>query len=400
MISTEKKSVRRFLECSTLIAATCLIAGCNILNLGQTIFSQDAEDVHTPAALKTFTSKQNVSSVWSANLGSALQGTRAGLRPQLINGKIYAAGSAGTVSAFEATTGKVLWNSASGILISGGPGASNSLVVVGGLNGEAVALNAETGVEVWRKTLSSEVLAAPAVDSDYVAVRTADGRLTVLSAVDGSELWFDEQEVPRLSLRGNASPILIGGLLISPNDNGKIIAFNPSNGMIAWQSVLGIPRGRSELERLVDIDGNIEIIGTDIYAVGYQSRLGRIDGRSGRLSWAQKYSSVNGLGVDSSNVYLTTDKDTVVAVSQATGSELWKTEEMSYRSLTAPIYANGSLVLGDLEGYVHFLSPTDGSVQQRLRLSKAPIISAPLAVGSLVYIQSDDGKLAAYRVGE
>jgi len=285
-------------------------------------------------------------------------------------------------------------------LIGGGPGVYGNTVVIGGYNGEAIAYSTETGQELWRKQLTSEIITAPAVDNEYVAVRSTDGRVTVLQASTGEELWFDEQEVPRLSLRGNGTPILQGGLLISPNDNGKILAFNPATGAIVWQSVLGIPRGKTELDRLVDIDGNIALSGTDIYAVGYQSRLGKIDGNTGRLQWAQKYSSESGLGVDSENIYLSDDESTVFAVSQTSGSEKWKTEAMANRQLTAPIPVGGSLVTGDLAGYVHFLSPNDGSTLQRIRLSKSPIVATPLGVSSLVYIQADDGTLAAYRVGE
>jgi len=376
------------------------ITGCNILNLGQSVFSQGAEDVNSPKPLQKISATVPVSTAWSTKLGSALEGTHTGMRPAFSDGVIYAAGTGGTVKAIEALTGKVLWTQNLNLLLSGGPGVSNDLVVLGGYDGVVVALEAKTGQEKWRNQVTSEILAAPAVDSDYVAVRSADGRTTMLSAIDGQELWFDEQEVPRLSVRGYSAPVLIGGILISAYDNGKLIAFNPVNGMIAWQSVLGIPRGKSELERLVDIDGNFEIVETDIYVAGYQSRLGKIDGRSGRLTWGQDLSSSAGLGVDSENIYVTNANDTISAFGMESGQALWSNDDYNYRSLTAPMPVAGSLIAGDYDGYVHVLSSIDGSTQARVRLSKAAITSTPLILGSLAIVQADDGKLAAYRIGE
>ena len=76
-----------------------------------------------------------------------------------------------------------------------------------------------------------------------------------------------------------------------------------------------------------------------------------------------------------------------------------KTENaLRLRDVTAPsAYAN-TIVVGDFEGYLHWIDPRDGSFLARERVSTRPISAAPLVVGANLFAQAEDGTVAAYTV--
>src|SRR5690606_32459525 len=154
-----------------------------------------------------------------------------------------------------------------------GPEAASGVVVLGSSDGDVIALEAADGAERWRKTVGSEVLASPLVVNDLVVVRTVNGRLEALSITDGASRWSVDESVPRLTLRGTAAPVLAGGRIIAGFDNGKVLAVDPRNGEVLWDSIVSAPSGRTELERLVDIDAPARAPGSDVFVGGFQGRM-------------------------------------------------------------------------------------------------------------------------------
>lgn len=373
------------------LAALYMLSACSV-------FNQKAEEARQPVELNKINPSISIDRVWKASIGDGAENLGYGLQPASNGEVLYLASSNGLVSSLNALTGKLNWSTQTGVVLSSGPGVAAGRVIVASNNGDVIALDADNGNELWRSKVSGEVIAPPGVGVEQVAIRSANGTLHVLSASSGAKLWFDEQIVPTLSLRGSSAPLVMGGVILMGTDAGKIMSFSALDGAVLWERLLGLPRGTTDLDRLIDIDGPIAISESALYAVGYNSRLNKIDARSGNVVWSKEYSSNTGVGVGLENVFIANSDSHVVAINQETGSQTWKSEEYEYRELTTPISAGPAIVVGDLEGFVHFLSPQDGKTLARAKVSKSPIKRSALAANGLVYVIADDGSLAAFKL--
>jgi outer membrane protein assembly factor BamB len=289
-----------------------------------------------------------------------------------------------------------VWSVETDLTLTAGPGFGDGLLAFGTGDGELVVLDAATGQERWRQAIGSEVLAAPAISSNVIVVRTVDGRLRGFSAANGSTTWSVEQSLPALTLRGNTAPRVAGTLVVSGFNNGRVAAYEVATGDPVWEVAIANPAGRSELERLVDVSAGIQIVGNDVYVVGYHGRAVGIDLETGTVIWQQELSSYSGLGADFNTVYVTSDFDAVVALSRAAGTQLWRQEALRLRDLTAPTRYANTLVVGDYQGYLHWLSPDDGRFLAREKAAGERISAPPLVIGENVFVQGDDGTLAAF----
>lgn len=356
------------------------------------------KDVEPPAELVAFDPTRRVERVWSASVGGDAEIQRLGLGLGLNSTHVFAAGRGGGVAAFAIATGKQAWRTETRASLSGGTGAGDALVAVGSMDGEVIALDAKTGAERWRVRVGGEVLAAPAVSENIVTVRTVDGRLRGLSATDGREVWLHEQQVPRLSLRGTSRPVISGDLVICGFDNGKVVAVNLADGDLVWESPVTPPRGRTELERLVDIDSAVVISGNDVFTVGFQGRAAMLARDTGQIWWSREASSHRGVGVDDNAVYLASSEGEVVALRRTTGVELWRQNALARRGLSAPAAVENGVAVGDFQGYVHVLDKASGALAGRIPSLDARISQPPLIVGGLAVVITDRGRLAAFRV--
>ena len=280
--------------------------------------------------------------------------------------------------------------------LSGGTGAGGGLVLVCGTGGALVALAAGDGSERWRAQLSSEVLAAPVVATDLVLVRTVDGKLYAFEAPSGKQRWVADQQVPRLTLRGTSKPVVGGELAISGFDNGRLMAVTLAAGNPAWDVAVGQPRGSSELQRLIDIDSPPVVEGDDVFAVAFQGRAVRLAHDTGLEIWSHEISSYRGLAADALGVYVSTADGAVIKLDRASGAERWNQKALLRRSLSAPVLQGKNVVVADFEGVIHWLSTDDGSFVARAKGGNR-ISDAPQVAGDLVIVQTDKGKLEAWR---
>jgi outer membrane protein assembly factor BamB len=349
-----------------------------------------------PAALVDFDATIDVEKVWSDKLGGKAERLRLGLRPATDGARIFAGAYGGQIAAFDAASGDKVWSVKTDLPLTAGPGFGDGVLAFGTADGDLLAVDAATGEERWRRAIGSEILAAPAVGSGVIVVRTVDGRLRGFSATDGSTLWAIEQNLPALTLRGNTAPRVSGPLVVSGFNNGRVGAYELANGDPVWEVAIANPTGRSELERLVDVSAGLSIVGNDVYVAGYHGRAVGIDLETGVVLWQQDLSSYAGLGADINNVYVTSDFDAVVALEREAGTQLWRQEALRLRDVTAPTRYANTLVVGDFEGYLHWLSPDNGSFLARARAAGQRITGAPLVVGQNVYVQGDDGTIAAF----
>ena len=257
------------------VSAALLLSACGL-------FGDDDEELE-PAELIDFETKVPVKRLWSTKVGADAEFLRVALRPMGDGNRLYAASVNGNVVALDPGNGKQVWRTKLGISLAAGPGVGEGLVVVVAADGYVVALAVEDGSERWRAYVSGESLATPLVHEEYVVVQTVDNKLTALSVFDGTERWSIEQSTPALTMRGSTSPVQAGQSVITGFDNGRVVAVNLNTGDVEWDSMLSPPSGRSDLDRLSDIDGDIAVVGQDIYALPGPHCLARSRVRAGAL---------------------------------------------------------------------------------------------------------------------
>lgn len=369
-----------------LLAAMLLLTACD-----------NSKDVDPPAELVDIQPKLKVQKLWSESLGGKGDRLRLALQPTVVNGVLYAASHKGEVLALAANSGKRLWRAKTKLSLSAGPGVGDGLVVVGANDGWLVAFDAATGKERWRHLSSGEVLSRPLVADGLVIVRTVDGRLHALAAADAAVRWTVEESVPRLSLRGAAPPVLAQDVVVTGFDNGRLVGVDVKTGDTLWNVSISTASGRTELDRLIDIDAAAQSIGKDIYVVGFQGRVAMLEVDTGQIWWARDLSSYRGLSLGENELFITDAHSVVSALRRTDGNPQWEQSALRQRGLTAPALDNDALVVGDFEGYVHWLNKQDGAVLARTKTDGERITNAPVAADGRVFIQTDGGKLIAFQ---
>lgn len=379
----------RELLCAGAVFAALLLGACS---------SKDIDPDEQPAELIKFDAALKIDRVWRRSVGDGTELLRLGLRPATDGQKVYAAAHDGKVLAVEAVSGKKVWNVKTRLPLSAGPATDGKLVVAGSSNGEVVALDAAAGDVLWTVQVTSEVLGAPALAPGKVIVQTVNGKISALDAETGATLWSVQRSMPRLSVRGTSSPAVARKLVVSGFDNGRVTAFDLDDGGQIWDVLLEPPSGRSELERLIDINGNILVAGNDVYAVGYQGRVGAIALESGQLLWSQELSSGQSMGIDVGSLFVADQRSELVAVSRGSGRELWRSKAVRNREITGPAVMGSSVVVGDFEGYLHWFDLETGVLQARAKSGADRLTTQPLVLNDYLYVQSEDGDLAAFRI--
>ncbi len=370
-------------------AALLIAAGC----------SKD-KDVEPPAKLVKFPQTLPVKKLWGEGVGRNNKQVqlRLGLGPAIDNSVVFAANHKGEVLAVKLETGRTVWVKKLKLPLSAGPAAAFGLVVVGSGKGDVIAMNASTGKELWRSRVNSELLSSPAISENVIVFRSVDGRLHGFDAHSGKLLWSVEQQMPRLTLRGTAIPVVAKEVAISGFDNGKVMAVSLNTGDTIWDTVLAAPKGRTELDRLVDIDSAVHVVGDNVFAAGFQGRTAMLALDSGQLWWSHDMSSYRGLAVDADNLYVTESDGVVVAMRQRDGSELWRNDKIMRRGLSAPIVTSTAIVVADYQGYLHWLDKNTGVLVARQVIKKQQRVSNPMAgEGDTIVVLTDSGTLAAYR---
>jgi outer membrane protein assembly factor BamB len=369
-----------------LLAALALLGACS-----------KEKEVEQPAELVDFSARWSVSEAWRVGMGGGDEVMRLALAPVRDGATVYLAGHDGDVTAVDAESGRSAWRTDVKLRLSAGPGVGEGLVVVGSPEGDIVALDAADGSERWRVRLLGEILARPAVGRSSVLVHTVDGRVHALRAADGTSAWVYEQQVPRLSLRGTAPPVIDGDAALCAFDNGKVAALGISDGELLWSATVSTPSGRTELARLVDIDSAVQVAGDDVFVVGFQGRLAMLARESGQIWWARDLSSYRGLALGDDALYVSTDQGAVVAVSRRDGTELWRQDALRLRRLSGPAVDGDAVVVGDFEGYLHFLDRATGEMLARTRAGGNPVSNSPLVVNGTVIVQDDGGRVSAFQ---
>lgn len=376
------------LKTMALMTLALLAVGCS---------SKDTKEPE-PAELTKFDAEVQLKKEWSRSIGDGQGETYNRLVPVVYGDQIYAADINGRVVSMERLTGKVNWRQDLDVAISGAVGAGYGLVLVGTLRGEVLALDVSTGEERWRSQVSSEVLAAPAVNGDVVLVQTQDDRLIALDIDTGTQRWSYESSPAVLTLRGTGAPLLTNQLAIAGLSSGKVVALDTQRGLPVWEQRVAIPQGRSELERVVDIDGGLLLSGGTIYVASYQGRLAALDLESGRILWQRDASTSSGVALGYGSVYLSQASGTVEGVDERSTTVLWSNDALARRELSGPTVFSSYVAVGDMEGYLHLLSQVDGRFVARTRIDSSGLRVRPVVEGDWLYAYANDGKLVALTI--
>lgn len=390
MLPNAIESPLAFTRRVAVLLLVALLGGCGI-------FGGD-ESLTEPAELTEFTPSVEFRALWSQRAGSGNGEKYMRLAPTVLDDLLIVADADGRVQALDRASGNLRWRADLDTRISGGVGAGAGLVVLGSQDGMVFALDAAGGEKRWDARVSSEVLAPALVAGDMVIVQSMDDNLHAFRAEDGSKAWVFDNEVPILTLRGTSRPVHLEDLVVAGFANGKVAGIDLVTGQLRWEYRVGIPRGESELERMVDIDGDLLLDGETVYVASYQGRVSAVHALTGVSRWDREASSHQNLALGLANLYMADQESIIEAMDRRGADVVWKQEGLRHRRVTGPVVVGDHVVVGDFEGYLHALSYRDGSFIGRTRLHDSGIRSRLLVADGVLYVMANSGHLAAYQL--
>jgi len=378
------------------------LSGCSALTpmtdaVGDLFSNSDNNE--PPAELTEYQAEIKFDILWDESDGDGSNELALNLVPAIADERIIIADQGGLIQARNLKDGELLWEVETDLAISVGPVINQNLLFVGTSKAELLALNVETGVAVWKQRVSSEVLALPVIVDDFLLVRTSDGKDIALNRANGKLVWSVENNTPALTIRGDGAPVVAGDNVIIGYANGKLVARNILDGAHVWDTSIAIPRGRSEIERLTDINGTPVLRKDVVFISSYKSGISAVSTIDGSVLWRNEaLSSTQSLSADSRYLYLTDASSDVWQLDQRNGASYWKQPDLQQRQLTVPVVYGDYVVVGDFEGYLHWLSKIDGRLLGRIEITDKPIVAQPVVVDDVVYVYASDGTLAAVKV--
>lgn len=382
------KSLKRLLVVISLLS---MVSGC-------ALFSNDEVVGPEPSALVKFKAQASLEKQWSVKVGSGVGDSYTKLTPAIDGSMIYAADAKGVVAAFDRNTGKRQWQVSLKEQLSGGVGAGFGVVLVGTGGGHLVALSQTDGSQLWRATVSSEILSAPKTNASTVVVQTLDEKIYGFDHVTGEQRWQYESSAATLSLRGTSSPVVTSEVAIMGMGNGQIIALNPETGALLWKQRASVPQGRSEFERMTDVDGDLLLAGDILYATSFQGFVVALSASTGRPLWRRELSSFHGPDEGLGNLYISDASDQLQALNQSNNELVWSQKALKNRQITAPVTFANYVAVADGQGYLHVLSQRDGSFVARKKIDSDGVSVSLLAKGKTLYVFGNSGKLVALSV--
>jgi outer membrane protein assembly factor BamB len=380
--------MKKMLQKLILVGLSSFLCACG------TFFDKD--NAPPPSPLVTFTPQAKVHQLWNVSTGFGVGNDYFKFIPAVKNQQIFTASKNGSITATNRITGKRLWQINTGTLISAGPATTDNLVIIATQAGEILALRQTDGKVAWKAHTSSEVLAAPAASKEVVLIKTIDGRLSAFSVVDGHTLWHYQQTEPTLILRGASAPQISNDIVIAGFANGNVARLTLPNGNLLWLQPIATPTGSFAIQRMIDIDADPIIFGNHVYAATYQGQIAALNLATGQIIWTHDLSSFSGMAVDEERVYISDAKSNIWAFDRESGRVDWRQTQLEARTLSGPAIMGDTIIVGDAEGYLHWLNKSDGHFIARTRVDLSGIITAPIVDHNILYVATRDGQLAAY----
>jgi outer membrane protein assembly factor BamB len=371
------------------------VAGCSTISGW---FSSDDDDATAPAQLVDITETVNIKKLWSVGVGDGQGDGYYRLRPAINGEVIYAASADGEVVAINRSSGKKRWEVELDDTLSGGVGVYEDTLFVGSSEGFVIKLDATSGEKIWSSLVKGEILSSPQSNGKVVIAQTYDGKLQGLDFTTGKLLWTYDSNVPVLTVRGTSTPIIRNDRVYAGFANGRVVAVDTQSGGVVWEVRVAISQGRSEIERIVDVDGSMTIAGNELFAVSYQGRVVAIEMDSGRKLWQQNASSFSGVSQGFGNIYVADDDGVLNAFLRSGEGVRWTQGALGYRELSRPTPVSSYVAAGDFEGYVHIMSQVDGGFVGRVRADSAGVRADMLSEDGVLYVYGNSGELVAYEI--
>lgn len=376
-----------------------VLNGCaNISSWVRNPFGED-DNPRAPAELEDIQTEVTISRDWRINIGNGQGDSFKKLTPVVDGGFVFAASDDGDVVAVNSTNGDLMWLTELETSITGGVGAGDGIVMVGTEAAELVVLSQSDGHEVWRTRVSSEILSQPKTDGDIVVVQTVDGKLVAVDRENGLQRWTYETTLPALTLRGTSSPVLTSeGTVVAGFSNGILVSVAAEDGVWSWEERVAVPDGQYDIERVIDVDGDLLLDGARILASSYQGNLMAFDTATGRIVWGMEASSYHGMDQGFGNIYYSNDESHLVAVRDNSSDVVWQNEELQYRDLTAPKTISNYVAVADFEGYLHLISQIDGRIIGRTRIDNDGVRSNLIVEDGSLIVYGNGGSLVSLTI--
>lgn len=374
-----------------LVTASALFAlsGCSTLS-SLNPFSSKSEK-NTPAVLTEIKTTMSIKASWTVPVGAAGNYL---FTPASVAQNVYAAAADGTLIRVEVASGRTVWKINAGMRLTAGVGVDAGTIAVVGEKGQLLAFDLD-GKLRWKMPGTNEILSAPAVGQGLVVVRSIDNKISAYDVNTGERKWSVERPLPPLTLRLAPGIVITEQQVLVALPGGRMSSLALNNGGLRWEAVVGEPKGATELERVADVSGIPVILGRDVCASSFQGRVACFDVGTGALRWNKNLSSEVGVSVDERFVFAADVNGAVNAYARTGGASAWRNDKLSNRRLSAPISFDRAVAVGDLAGYVHFLSREDGSFIGRVTTDGSQILAAPLVVDAKLIVQTKSGSLVA-----
>lgn len=371
--------------------------GFNVASLNPLGWFSD-DEVDPPTPLVDIPNEATLIRQWSVNVGNGQGSNYTEITPSIDGGVIYAASENGNVVAIEISSGNTLWRTRVEGVITGGVGSGEGLVMVATESAELVVLDQADGTVKWQHGVSSEVLSAPQTNGDVVVAQTVDDKLVALDADDGEQRWIYETTQPALTLRGSSKPVITVDAVIAGFSNGTLVAVSAEDGVYLWEERVAVPEGEYDIDRVIDVDGDLLLDGGRILAASYQGNLMAFEVTTGRIVWGMEASSYHGMAQGFGNIYYCDDTSQVFAIRDNSEDIVWDNADLLHRQVTAPTAVGNYIAVADYEGYVHLLSQIDGRIVGRIQADSDGVRANLLANNGRLYVFGNSGRLTAYQL--
>lgn len=317
------------------------------------------------------------------------------LRLDVDNGVIFALDPKGEVTAYQGK--QRLWQQkVSKQGLSSGVEAAEGTVIVGNKKGQLFALDQATGEQKWTAQLSGAILSASLIQAGRVVTLSNDGTVYAHDLATGQQVWTYNLPDVQFSLRGTASPIALDPrTVLIASSNAYVYALDILTGVPRMQRRVAVSDGRSDVQRLNDIDGDPVVAGQFLVTTSFQGQVTVTDLASQQVLWSEDASSIQRPEVSNNTVYVTQADGKITAYALTTGAQLWQNDSLLNRQLSNPVVLGQDLVVGDLEGVLHLIDPNSGQLIGRSKTS-GEVRSLRVIDGQL-YVSTRKGALSVWQ---
>ena len=362
-----------------MVAAVGVVSACS-----------SAPEKPQPAPLPPVSGTVKVQKVWSNTVGPVNTPLMASVHGQ----QVAVASTNGQVALIDAPTGRDVWRLSVGSPIQAGVGGDGQRFAVVTQNNELMAI--ESGKVVWRQALPALSYTPPLVAGARVFVLTGDRAVSAFDGVTGQKLWTQQRPNDPLLLRQAGLLMPLGDSLLV-GWGGRLASLNPLTGAVRWETLVGSTRGTNEVERLVDLVAGASRVGNTVCVRAFQASVACVDGLNGRVTWSRSAQGHQGLEGDEQLLLGVESDGKLQAWQRQTGTPAWTQEGLRFRGLSMPLALSQAMVVGDQDGWLHFLSKQDGQFLQRIGTDGSAITGKPVWAGQTLVVVTRTGGVFGFR---